>query len=492
MNRKIIALIISVSVLLVSCQDISTLMPSGNGVTGPAVGGRGTQSLENGSVSGSSVSAMGDVVSGSGIHAADNVTSAMQSADFWIARTNAPDRILMSADEIRAYNKKIREELAASGAGSRFYDLDSYGDTISGTDVKKYISNIDFSAQTYYDKDGKPIAEEKWQGFYDNCALSDIQQSTVPRYGIVCSRADVRALPTNEKVYTDAADRQNDVFQDTALAVNEPVLILQTSRDQEWFYVIAEEYAGWTHADNIGLCSKQEWTAAKNVNRFLVVTADQIEFHAQNGELFTGDYIFSMGTRLALAENKEWQESVSGGSIVRDNYVVKVPVRSGDGTLSYEFLQIPIGRDVHIGYLDYTRGNILTQAFKLLGDPYGWGGSNGERDCSSMVRDIFLCFGLRLPRNSSDIAECGNESSIDLSKLDNTRKVVNIMTAEPGDILQMPGHVMIYLGCQDRNLFVISAAGGAARHVTVNDLHAITSSGQSWLDQMSRIVKIES
>lgn len=488
MNRKIIALIISLSVLLVSCQDISSLMPSGGRATGSAVDGRGTQSLENDSASGSSVSVMGDVVSGSGIHAADNVTSAMQSADFWIARTNAPDRILMTADEIRVHNKKIREELASDG-GSVFYDLDSYENEVSGSGVKKYISNIDFSVQDYYDRNGKTVTEEKWQSFYDNCALSDIKQSTVLQYGIVCSRADVRALPTDEEVYTDAENRQNDEFQDTALAVNEPVLVVHTSKDNEWFYVIAEEYAGWTRVENIGLCTKQEWTAARNVNRFLVVTGDRLEFHTRQSEPFSGDYTFTMGTRLALAENREWQQSVTEGA-VRDNYVVKVPVRSEDGTLAYDFLQIPVGCDVHIGYLDYTRANILTQAFKMLGNPYGWGGMNGERDCSSMVRDIFLCFGFRLPRNSSDIAESGSASSIDLSKLDDTRKVVNIMTAEPGDILQMPGHVMIYLGCQDRNLFVISAAGGDARHVTVNDLHARTSSGQFWLDQMSRIVKI--
>ncbi len=35
-------------------------------------------------------------------------------------------------------------------------------------------------------------------------------------------------------------------------------------------------------------------------------------------------------------------------------------------------------RDINLGYLSYTPKTILTQAFKFLNSPYGWGGSFGE------------------------------------------------------------------------------------------------------------------
>lgn len=46
---------------------------------------------------------------------------------------------------------------------------------------------------------------------------------------------------------------------------------------------------------------------------------------------------------------------------------------------------------------------------EIVGQPYGWGGLGGYRDCSSTLLDVFLAFGLPLPQNSSQQADAGEE-----------------------------------------------------------------------------------
>ena len=39
----------------------------------------------------------------------------------------------------------------------------------------------------------------------------------------------------------------------------------------------------------------------------------------------------------------------------------------------------------------------------MLGEVYGWGGSLDSRDCSMMVHDIFACFGICLPKDTTGL-----------------------------------------------------------------------------------------
>jgi cell wall-associated NlpC family hydrolase len=80
----------------------------------------------------------------------------------------------------------------------------------------------------------------------------------------------------------------------------------------------------------------------------------------------------------------------------------------------------------------------------FMGQPYGWGGYLGNRDCSALVRDLYTPFGLWLPRNSSDQARQAGQ-------------LVALAGAGKGEVLagqglpflslvHMPGHIMIYAG----------------------------------------------
>ncbi len=97
-----------------------------------------------------------------------------------------------------------------------------------------------------------------------------------------------------------------------------------------------------------------------------------------------------------------------------------------------------------------TRRALLTEAFRFLDSPYGWGGggSDGGHDCSSFVMEVFGSFGVRLPRHSAWQARAGT-FSVDVSKVavESERLQLIEAAARKGVVLlSFPGHVMLYLG----------------------------------------------
>lgn len=506
MNKKIVIMIICLCGILTACSYQEFFRQYQRVLSGSAIDGRENnrqvrEREQEKETAATDSSVMGENVTGSGIHSADNVTMDMQTADYWTDRMNTPDKVLAKRNEIESFNSEIKKQMSQD-AEAMFYDVDAYDENIAGHRLRELMGENTFMVKPYYSQSGS-VAKEQWQEYIQNCNYDKIADYNKIRYGIVCQRADVRVLPTADRIYDNPDGLDGDVLQSTALAINEPVLIVHASSDGEWYFVVAMEYAGWVQCERIGLAaSREEWQDIRQMKHFLVVTGDHIQTKAVPGDILSGDYEFTMGTKLALAENSAWNKNESSGEEtgVYDSYVVNVPVRNAEGGLEYAHLTVPLSKDVHIGYMEYTRANVVRQAFKMIGNPYGWGGADGERDCSSLVRDVYLCFGIYLPRNSGDMARLAEKTyaneikalshSEDVRGLSEKEIIQKIRGAEPGAVLQMPGHVMLYLGCADKNYYVLSARGGKIRRVMINDLHAQTGDGKTWAAQIEAIVSI--
>ncbi len=123
------------------------------------------------------------------------------------------------------------------------------------------------------------------------------------------------------------------------------------------------------------------------------------------------------------------------------NNKLMLPLSDG-GNLKWILKSIPQG--VRCGYLENTPQNIISQAAKLLGMPYDWGEEHGSVDCSAFTGYVYATVGIRLPRNSAEqkkfAAACPE-------------------SAKMGDIVYIPGHVMIYI----ENNLVIHASCSAGR-----------------------------
>ena len=63
-------------------------------------------------------------------------------------------------------------------------------------------------------------------------------------------------------------------------------------------------------------------------------------------------------------------------------------------------------------------------------------------------------------------------------------------TAEPGDMLFEPGHVMMYLGMDAEGTPIIIHAASQADSVVVSDLYYLTGDGQPTLDNLTSVAGI--
>lgn len=202
-----------------------------------------------------------------------------------------------------------------------------------------------------------------------------------------------------------------------------------------------------------------------------------------------------MGTKLPLAKDKP---ALLDNVSTESSYVVKLPVRDDNGFLKIVDGRIPMGRDVHEGYLKYNQKNIIKQSFKLLGNLYGWSDLYDTRDCSSFAADIYKTFGFDLPRNSSKQASVKN--IVDVSKMNIEEKKEYIMSQRAGTLLYMPGHVMMYLGNYNNKPYIIHAAYSSRNQnkevikynsVVITDLNIMRRNGKTFLESINFINNFE-
>lgn len=113
-------------------------------------------------------------------------------------------------------------------------------------------------------------------------------------------------------------------------------------------------------------------------------------------------------------------------------------------------------------YLPFTERQIRLQMERMENIPYSWGDERLDgMDCSSTVRAFYACFGLSLPRNSDEQQKCGRMLAAmgqavykDLEGKSSEEKSNIIKQMGVGTVLHMPGHVMLYAGERDGNLWI--------------------------------------
>ena len=286
----------------------------------------------------------------------------------------------------------------------------------------------------------------------------------------------------NAKMYLD--DNMTQI--NSTVLINDPVNV----RDEGSCYRVTTPYAsGYMQKSDIALCDDYMW---QNNPEDIVIIADRILLDKNIVNYRISSLNITMGTCLKeMFRNEAYVNSE--GRLMMNSYIVRVPYRKPDGMAAFDYAPVASSGVAKRGFLPYTRENILRLAFGCLGDRYGWGGLYGGRDCSSYVLDIFRCFGIILPRNSSMQALAGSES-IDVSNMDNDNKVQIIKEKGPGALVYFPGHIAIYIGENNNRLYVISATGNVdgmkVESVIINTLNSRRHDGTTWLSNISRVVVI--
>ena len=253
-----------------------------------------------------------------------------------------------------------------------------------------------------------------------------------PQHAVAVKNGQIRLYPTMAGSYRDNEIGELDRYAVSLLKLGEPVLLYCTDKSGLWCFIRTAQVYGWVFRDFLALEPDEiRWQQYCN-NREYAVTADSrkklnyIDFNGRR-QIQT----LWMGTRLPLYD------------VTEQNLLLGIPARDKRGNLVFQ--QILTKRDGGLipGTMPMSAQNIISQAKKMLGEPYGWGGSGFRRDCTSFAADVYAVFGLLLPRNSSEQLQM---YGIEHSPMETGTKKEFLAALTLGSLLYCEGHVMLYLG----------------------------------------------
>ncbi|NMA86980.1 MAG: hypothetical protein GX968_06615 [Tissierellia bacterium] len=358
----------------------------------------------------------------------------MKEPEFWIEKLENKDDILMNSEKIVEYNNKSFSKVDVLA------DLWEHNPSIEKKELTNLINSISsIPKEERFNRDGNTMDKDYYNSLLNNLNLDSLSNTNAIKYGITIERTNFRTFPTYEPSYRKQGDIEFDRFQETAVYPLEPLIIYTKSKDGEWYFARMYNYVGWIPQDKVLLGEKEEIFNFINQEKFLVVVDRQVSIE---------DKLFDMGIRIPLKEERE------------DSYIILIP-ESGDNKLEIVEKEILKSKGLHLGYLPYTKENIILQAFKFKNEPYGWGGLNNTRDCSAFIMDIYRCFGIKLPRNTQDQGAKSLGIGYDLKHTGTTEEKLEFLEEIPAvTVLYMPGHTMLYLGKEQGDHYIIHQFAG--------------------------------
>ncbi len=252
----------------------------------------------------------------------------------------------------------------------------------------------------------------------------------VVRKAVTVKNTNLRGMPTASPRFADPSlpgeGYPFDYLQHTALPPGTPVLVTHASRDGSWLLAESALTFGWLPATDVAYVDEAAM-AAMATTKLAAVVRDQTALPEVG---ITVD----VGTVFALA-----------GPPDASGLTVLVPVRAASGAAELRRVRLPAGAAVPMP-MPMTPRNVAAVGNQFMGKIYGWGGIDGKRDCSALTHDLYVPFGIYLPRNSASQASYGG--SIPLGDLPNDQKEAAIVgQGVPfATLVWMQGHILVYVG----------------------------------------------
>lgn len=369
------------------------------------------------------------------------------SPSFWISQLDNPDAVLMDAEEINNFNNTIIASI------DQMANVSAIGATISGDKIKEYLLHDPLPTnKIMFDKNNRRISKRFYRDLEKNINLENVKDAVPIKFGVIVKKADIRGFPTIEPILEYPKSLDFDIVQYSTISPPEPAALLHLSKDKKWGFFQTSFVRGWIRLDKIAFANNRsdilsDTTSTNDTaaSRFLVITGSYV--HVYEDRKFKKPLErLPMGSRLSIINED------------KDRWPVSFPYRDENGLLKWGNAYVSKTSDVHRGFLPYSKKNIISQAFKALGEGYGWGGINNKRDCSSFIKDVFASVGINLPRNSRQQIAVGRT----LASLDNGSSTDDlkaaIKNAVPGiTLIGLNGHIMLYLGqIEDRQYAIHS------------------------------------
>ncbi|PKN17585.1 MAG: hypothetical protein CVU71_16110 [Deltaproteobacteria bacterium HGW-Deltaproteobacteria-6] len=255
--------------------------------------------------------------------------------------------------------------------------------------------------------------------------------------GITTRNTSLRELPTNSPHFNtpdgDGSAWPFDNLQRSSAPANTPVFICHLSADKSWALVETSFTYGWIPVEDFASVD-DEFVKDWESGRYAVILRDQTSVLDENGGFLVRASVGHIFPQAAAAADKI-QVSVAVADQKR-----RAVIRRGF---------IP-AEAAAAKPLRFNLVNAAKIANEMIGEPYGWGGLYGNRDCSSMTRDFFAVFGIWLPRHSEDqVKEAGATINLQGLPSEEKEKIILAKGVPYLSLLWRKGHVMLYIGAKD-------------------------------------------
>jgi hypothetical protein len=282
-----------------------------------------------------------------------------------------------------------------------------------------------------YGQDGRRHPLDWIRKMEVNAHLDDYPQGGFP--AVTVKRIDFRILPTRDSHSNSPKPRSKDNpfdnLQESSAPAGTPILVTQISRDRKWLLSETSYALGWVPATDVAAVDAEFMQRWEN-GRYVAIIRDKTPVRDEKGVRCFSAPLGAIFPKIGEDAGHTWILTA-----VRD--------RRGRALLRKARVQKSTAVDKP---LSFTPLHAAQLAAELAGEPYGWGGLDGKRDCSSMIRDLFTPFGLWLPRNSKEQAEAGR--FINIRNLPPAEKAARILRQGVPwrTLLWTPGHIMLYIG----------------------------------------------
>ncbi|MEG0826686.1 MAG: SH3 domain-containing protein [Bacilli bacterium] len=314
-------------------------------------------------------------------------------------------KVILNIDKINHFNSMMKNKC------DFLYNMNI--NKISKKELTNYIINEKIPILPKYDN--TLITDRILNACLLNRNIFNIKDCII-RKGLVINRTILKSLPTNTRFFNNLKEKDFNLIANTALIINTFVLIFHESLDKKWFYVRSYFYQGWVNKKDIAITDIKT-----DYSTFVIVTSPLIKINNK--------YI-DMSAKFQLVKELE------------NKYKVILYDFKNEKLLKKEVYILK--SDSNLGYMLYTKENVIMQALKYKDINYGWGGMNNGVDCSSFIINIFNLFGFMFPRDTINQKKVvGN--IINTSKMSNLEKINIINNLKNPALIYTDYHVLLHI-----------------------------------------------
>lgn len=317
-------------------------------------------------------------------------------------------------------------------------------------DITDDVSSImwafkSFTATNSFGENLKPHNDDFFKSLRDNSNFDSFK--SVNRKAMTIRYTNLRAMPSIRPVLKDPSLAGEgfpfDYLQNSSIHANEPIIVSHYSKDKEWVFVFSSYASGWIKSYEAAFLDDTQASELQNSQKVFIVK-ENIPIYDEEGVFL---FKSKIGMLFALLAEDENSYTIRVVSSAQNNKAIMLKSKISKETA---FLG---SQNIDANKLDI----VVNELYK---NNYGWGGIYEQRDCSSMIRDMFTPFGMWLPRNSYQQSRVGKV--IDLKGLSNEEKIQTIkQNAIPFEtLLYRKGHIVLYVGTYNDEIIVFHNTWG--------------------------------